>query len=104
MPTAKCESCREGIDPEAEKCPHCGEKRMTQERYLLYLIVYLPATALIAGGLLYSLFASSNPNVTFSWAIGIIGILYIAGVYIAREKRKTVRQKIRSSDTSSKTE
>lgn len=100
MSSANCESCREEIEPDAKKCPHCGEKRMTKERYLLNLLVYVPIISFIAGSVLYAMFASSSPEVTINWLFGLILVCYAGGAYIARSKREAVREGFREQESS----
>lgn len=92
--SASCENCAEAIQPQAKQCPHCGEKRMTKERYLLNLVVYIPIIAAIAGSVLYGMFAASSPQVTINWLLGFIVVCYLGGAYIARSKREVVREKL----------
>ena len=92
--SASCENCAEAIQPQAKQCPHCGEKRMTKERYLLNLVVYIPIIAFIAGSVLYGMFAASSPQVTINWLLGFIVVCYLGGAYIARSKREVVREKL----------
>jgi hypothetical protein len=67
---------------------------MTQERYLLNLVVYLPIIAAIVGAVLYGMFAASSPEVTIHWLVGLIVVCYLGGAYIARSKRDVVREKL----------
>jgi len=103
MPRGECESCREDIDLEAEQCPHCNEKRMTAKRYKQYLYLYLPAVALGAGGVLFLIFDSASPLVTFNWFWGFTILAYLVGLASARSKRKTVRERVQQNAESGDT-
>lgn len=95
-----CKNCKEPIEPDAKQCHHCGEKRMTSERYLLNLLVYIPLISLVAGSVLYGMFAASSPEVTINWLFGFILLCYGGGAYIARSKREAVREGLRKQESS----
>jgi len=90
--SVRCENCRGEIDPKATECPHCGEKRMTKRRYHLYLVAYLPLTAMILGSAMYLyIIRGASPYVNIYYLPGTIIVLYTVGVLLARGKRQEVQ-------------
>jgi DNA-directed RNA polymerase subunit RPC12/RpoP len=90
--SVRCENCREEIDPEATECPYCGEKRMTKRRYQLYLVAYLPLTAMILGSAMYLyIIRDASPHANIYHLPGTIIILYTVGGLLARGQRQEVQ-------------
>lgn len=94
-----CQNCGESIWEETTKCPFCGDQKLTRDRYLAYMLLFVPMVAGAAALVLSLVIAVAvlavaptsplaDPQATVWWGAGLFVIFYAVGAYLTRQQRR----------------